>query len=364
MSNRPDGLKSARRKAGRGIFARRNVRRKKSRKGKLIAAVIIALLILLAAILFFVFRSSKNKLLSADELNIDSDALAGENAVISDSGYEIQYEGKTYVFNEDIVSVAFLGVDKREFGLENDEYGTAGQSDTIAVAAYNTKTGQTHVLVVPRETMVDVNIYTVEGGYYDIKQQQICVAYAYGNGEESSCENSLTSLKRLFLGIPIKHYVTMDLDGIPALNDAVGGVEVTALETIGDFTEGETVLLKGMQAERYVRSRAHDIVNADTSRRKRQKQYIQAFFDTALHKIRNEFSFVSKIYKQSSEYINSNLSLDEVSYIASNALTNDFEISDFRTVPGKYKQGDVYAEYYVNEKALFRMILDVYYTEK
>ncbi len=366
MSKHNNGLRDARRRAERGIFARRNIKKKKKRWPVVLSIILILIILLVLAFLFFL-RVSKNKVFAGNDVNIDSEAMDffGDDApVIYNSGSEIQYEGKTYDFNPDIVSLALLGVDKREFGLEDDAYGTAGQSDTIAIAAYNTKNGETHVLTIPRETMVDVNVYTTEGGYYDIQNQQICVAYAYGDGENSSCENTLTSIKRLLLGIPINYYVTMDLNGIPALNDAVGGVEVTCLETIGDFKEGETVTLKGMQAERYVRSRAHDIVDADTYRRARQRQYIQSFFSTALEKAKKNFSFVSKFYKQSMEYINTNLSFETVSYIASNAVSNNVEISDFRTVPGKYKQGDVYAEYYVNEKALFRMILDVYYTER
>lgn len=75
------------------------------------------------------------------------------------------------------------------------------------------------------------------------EKQQICLSYSYGDGKESSCENTVNSVQRLFYNIPINTYFSLDLDGISALNDSVGGVDVVSPETIGEFVEEKAITL-------------------------------------------------------------------------------------------------------------------------
>ena len=65
----------------------------------------------------------------------------------------------------------------------------------------------------------------------------------------------MAAVRRLFYNVPINSYVALDLDGISYMNDAVGGVGLTPIETFRNFTEGETVTLWGKDAESYVRYR-------------------------------------------------------------------------------------------------------------
>ena len=43
--------------------------------------------------------------------------------------------------------------------------------------------------------MADVDVYSESGVYSGINKEQICLAYAYGDGQHTSCENVLKSVK-------------------------------------------------------------------------------------------------------------------------------------------------------------------------
>lgn len=348
---------------------------KKNRAARVVIVLLIVCLTVETAAVAFLFvnwKSGSKKIASGnDNVNIRIDTNSdGEDdddnstPIIHNSGKTIDYNGSTYEYNENIVSFAFLGVDRRTFGLKDNALGTAGQADVIIIAAYNTVGSEMKFIVVPRESMVDIDTYYVDGGFAGIDHAQICLAYAYGDGRETSCDNMLTSINRLFFGIPISYYACLDLDGIAPLNDAVGGVTLTCIEDFEEFKKGETVTLDGEAAENYVRSRSETEVNADTARRARQKQYIECFASKALKKIKSSSAFAAKLYSIAKKYGVTNVSLDDATYLASTVLTKNVTFDDFTTVPGIYTMGKVYAEYEVNEDALFELILDTYYTKK
>lgn len=77
--------------------------------------------------------------------------------------------------------------------------------------------------------MVDIDLYTVGGEFVRTENMQLCLAYAYGDGGTSSCENVTTAISRILANVPVEKYFALDLSGIAPLNDAVGGVTVTSL---------------------------------------------------------------------------------------------------------------------------------------
>lgn len=346
-------------------------RSKRKSKGRIaLRVILIVLLVLLIAaggiFGYFFSRGSKDLHPNGDpELNVVGVGLADDTApVIHDSGRRIEYKGETYLMNENIVTFALLGVDKETLGLDYGKVGTGGQADTLALVMYDTAAGKLQVVVIPRDTMVAINTYDTEGGYLDIKEQQICVAYAYGDGREASCQNTIVSINRLLMGIPVDYYLAMDMEGIPVLNDAIGGVTLTCLETEGRFVAGETVTLHGLDADAYVRDRDMTKLDADTARRARQKQYMEAFLAQTLQQVKRNFSLVTKLYNQAAPYVVTDITLDKATYAATTALRTGLAITDYKTVPGTYVQGPKLAEYHVDKTALFEMILDVYYTKE
>lgn len=285
----------------------------------------------------------------------------------------IEYNGSKYVYNQDVVAIAFLGVDKRELGLNDNAVGTGGQADADIVLTINTKTGKAKAIAVPRDTMVDIDLYSESGIFLRSENMQLCLSYAYGDGKAKSAENTTTSISRILYDVPISKYFALDLNGIKPINDAMGGVTV---ESLYDFPnlgikKGDSVKLTGDLTETYVRQRDMDTVNASLNRTSRQVQYIKAFSAQVIPAVTQDFSVVSRLYETASKYSTTNLSLSNVTYLASLMLSKGITNFDTVTIEGEMKASDrkdyadfVYAEFYPDEDKLMQLVLDTFYTKQ
>ena len=283
----------------------------------------------------------------------------------------IIYNGHTYVYDKNKVAFAFIGVDQENITPDEDTLiGNSGQADTDIVGVIDTNTGEISVITIPRDTMVDIDLYTVGGEFVRTENMQLCLAYAYGDGGTSSCENVTTAISRILANVPVEKYFALDLSGIAPLNDAVGGVTVTSLY---DFPaegvyKGDTVTIRGDFAETYVRQRNMDSIDASLNRTERQTQYIKAYVKQLRKAVTSDFSVVSQLYNTASEYSQTNVSLSEVTYLASVVLSNG--VSDFTqyTLEGEMRASDtatedVFAEYYVDEDSVMDVVVNCFYEQ-
>lgn len=295
-------------------------------------------------------------------LNGDYKITAPQGVEVQNDGEFVVYNGKTYKLNENITSILFMGVDKRELN-ETEISGTGGQADVIVLMAVDTKTGKISMLNISRDTMTDVTVYSANGGYVGSENQQICLSYAYGNGKETSCMNTVNAVKNLFYNIPIKSYLALDLDGIAAVNDSVGGVDVTSPETVGSFNAGQSYHLEGELAESFVRSRSHESADANSLRMQRQQVYATEFMNRVIEMTKQKITTPVDLFNASSPYTCTNLNPSRICFLAESAVTSDGMSIEMSTVPGEAKMGEKYAEYYVNEKDFYELFLSVYYNQ-
>lgn len=293
--------------------------------------------------------------------------------VTSGTSYEetIEYNGHTYVYNDNIITVAFIGVDKRSLGEKDTHTDTVGMADTDVVAAIDTLTGKTSMIAVPRDTMVDVDVYK-DGKFIESKEMELCIAYAYGDGFASSCKNVTTSLSRILYNVPIDKYFAMDLDGIKPINDAIGGV---TLESLYDFDakgiqKGDKIHLTGDLTEMYVRTRDMDTVNASLNRTQRQVQYLNAFAAQAKKAVAKDFGIISKLYNTASDYCVTDITLSTATYMGSLLLSKGINSFESYTLEGKMEpipDGEfsdyVYAAFYPDKDQLMQTVLDVFYQQ-
>lgn len=294
--------------------------------------------------------------------------------VTTQTDYEekISYNGHDYVYNDDIVSIAFIGVDKRDLDADGATAGTAGQADANIVVAVDTSSGEVTAIAVPRDTMVEVDLYSENNIFLRNETMQLCLSYAYGNGTDTSATNVTTSLSRILYNVPINKYFALDLNGIAPINDAIGGVTVESLYDLPDYDikKGDTVHLVGDLTEAYVRTRDMDTINASLNRTARQVQYIRAFASQIAPAVINDFSIVSELYNTASEYSTTNISLSDATYLASLLISRN--ITDFETITleGEMQASTnseyadvVYAEFYPDEDKLMQTVLDTFYTQ-
>ena len=335
--------------------------------------VVLGLLVLLvggsAGTYFFMRLSGRNTLREHIAVE-DVDVTGPEGAIIADGGNTITWNGKTYEKKESVINILCLGIDRTSaMPTEEDDvtYGDGGQADTLFLGVMDTKTGKLTLLNVSRDTMSDVDVYNEDGEYVDTREMQICLSYAYGDGAGSSCMNTVKAVSNLMYGVPIDAYAAIDIPAVSILNDAIGGVELTVLEDLSDkdpsLTEGARVKLMGNLAEIYVRSRSHTEADANNRRMARQRQYVSAFLRKAYTQIREDWSVALTLYQTVRAYSHTSFRLSQIIYLVSVAIRSDFNDKDIITIEGEVTMNGDYAEYYVDEEALFETVINTYYQE-
>lgn len=283
----------------------------------------------------------------------------------------ITYKGHRYEFNENVVSVAFMGVDQRDL-LNNTQTDFVGCTDADIVVTVDISTGAAKVIAIPRDTMVDVDQYSTNNVFLKTSNVQLCLAYAYGDGKEKSCKNVADAMSRILLDVPIQKYFALDLDGIKPLNDAIGGVKVTSTYDIPkhNIKKGQEVTLRGDMAEAYVRTRDMDTINASLNRTDRQVQYVKAYINQVIPAVMNDVGIVSDLYNTANQYSRTNLSLNNVTYLASVLLNNgvtDYEVYKLEGKMTEEHESDfpdaVFAQFHPDEDSIMETVLSVYYTQ-
>ena len=322
-----------------------------------IASVLLALVVLVVAVFGILLINGNHELFDNDLLIVTPDNLGAD---VQDKGQYIVYKGQTYKFNNNITSLLFMGVDKREM-QEIETPGLGGQSDVNVLMAMDFKKRTTTMFAIPRDIITDVAIYTVGGTYDGMEKMQLCLAYSYGDGKHKSCENLMASVRRMFYNVPINSYFALDLDGIAAVNDAIGGVDVTSPETIEAFVQGENYHLTGSQAESFVRTRSHESADANIMRMQRQEVYAKSFMNTVLSKTKRDLGVPVSLFNSTSPYSCTNLNPAKITVLAKEAVTGGMSF-DIEMLKGKSEMLDeTHAKYTVDEEAFFEQFLSVYY---
>lgn len=344
---------------------------KKERKKKIplffriliiIVAVLFSLAIMGTCAVLIMNAVTRNKLLKSRE-DVVLQTIDGAVAY-DDSGKTVEYKGQKYVYNENVITFAFFGIDDKGINTNVlDVHGEAGQADTILVFAYNIDNGDVSIISVPRDSMVDVDIYNQSGKFAGTERLQVCLSYAFGNGGVSSCENTVKSLERILMGVPIDMYFSMKVRGIDALNAAVGGIELTSIETIGDFVKGQKVHLTGTAARFYVTRRDRSKIDSDKYRRERQMQYLRAFIDKTLGIAKKNIGIVTTLYNTAKQYSVTDITLSDAVFYATNLLNTSAKIKSVTTLGGEYVNTDSVPEYILDEEQVYQTILDTFYTK-
>lgn len=364
---------SPKKKSSKSSFRRKTKNRNpyNKKKGALFVLLVIFLvlaILLAAAAGTYVYLNKTGE----QQLKVNASAeeiTAPEGTESSDEGKKIVYNGKTYEYNENNINILLMGIDKTVSSSESDEnvIGENGQADVLILASLDSETGKLSLINISRDSMVDVSRYNVEGQYLGTENMQICLAYSYGDGEARSCENTLQAVSRLMYGMPINAYMALDYSGIGVLNDAIGGVTVDVLEDLtnvdASLVKGQTVTLMGDQAETYVRTRDTSILESNSLRMERQKQYMNAFLSKALGAVKSNPSLTLSLYNDAADYMVTDLGASEVTHLATIMVQNGITGGEILGIEGELTQGEVYAEFRPDDEKLYQLILSVFYKE-
>lgn len=346
-------------------------RKKRFRTLAICASIPLAVLLLAGVSLMFVGAIGRSRLkqVSAEQPELATAAVAEEPTEEEAEKWQegwVKYQGQIYAYNEDILTFLFMGIDKTDGNVQEVAEGTnGGQADAIFLLVLDSHSRKASVIGINRNTMTEIDIYNGEGAYVNTVTAQIAVQHGFGNGVEKSCEYQKEAVSRLFYRLPIHGYAAVNMSAIPEMNDLIGGVDVTVLEDmtaeVPAFTEGAEVHLEGRDALTYVRYRDRNIFGSADQRLARQKQYLTKFISAAKMAAREDVSTVMRLYQTAAPMMTTDITLDEAVYLASQALDYRLESSDFHMLAGETVMGEQFEEYYIDETALYELILEIFY---
>ena len=321
-------------------------------------------------------QSSDSQSAGADQESSESGQQSGEYDDETEEGSstdlkkgQVRYGGKVYQYKDNLLTILCMGIDSRD-GIDKAKTpGAGGQADCVILAVLDDKAKKIQLINISRDAMVPIELYDMYGTFVRKERAQITLQYAYGNGRERSCELMEQVVSDLFYGIPIHGYCALAMSTIADLNDAIGGVTVTVPDELAAFvpafTAGETITLKGQQAVSFVHSRnIYDTeLGANNRRIARQKMFLKGFIDQAKKCIKADLTLPAKLYQLVEKQMVTSISLDQAVFLCTEYLDCDFSMDDMISVEGTITKDNVYEEFNVDDKALYELILKVFYEE-
>ena len=337
-------------------------RHHRSKRKKIIKKVllIVGIILLLAAIITagsiaVLYHTGKNEM-KPDKVKIE----APKNVETVDDGRYIYYKNGKYKYKNDIINMLFLGIDRNN-GLGTDGIGANGQADVIALAAIDSSNSKVTIINVPRDIITDVKVYSSSGGYSGTEKMQIALSFAYGDGADTSCVNAMSAVRSLFYNVPISSYFALKMEGVPDLNDSIGGVDVKSPETISIFEKGEKYHLDGEDALLFVQKRDMQSVNANLKRNERQKVYLNSFILKFINQTKSDIGVPINVFNASKPYSFTNLNANRITYLATEFILNKKMAIKMKSVPVTVEKQGNNAANYVKEDEFYELFLDVFY---
>ena len=323
----------------------------KNKKPLIIIGIVVLLILSIIASNYIILKIGEIRL--RDSLSNTDDMLSGD--AYSDEA-DAYYNGKAYYYNDDLVNILFIGVDKENL-LDN----TGKQADAIYLVSADLKNNKANVMAISRNTMTDIEIYDMNGEYLDTENRQICLSFAYGTDETHSSILTTKAVSRLLYDIPINGYYTVFMSSIGDIVDSVGGVSVTVpedmTEVFPEWKKGAKITVKGEKALKYL------IYRSDVSeqRLQRQKQFISSFVSSAKKAVAKNISLPLNMYKKLAKNTVTDVDATSAVYLASEIIKADFEVFQ---IPGKVGFDGTYETFETDESALYEQVLDVFYKIK
>ena len=273
--------------------------------------------------------------------------------------------GVEYFPRQDITVIMVLGIDQYGQVADSGSYNNDGACDMVALLILDETSQECDILYLNRDTMMEIPVLGIGGKEAGTIYAQLALAHTYGSGLEDSCENVKKALEMFLHGLTIDYYVSMNMDAISILNDAVGGVTVNVTE---DFSQvdpsipmGEVTLM-GKQAITYVRSRYGVGDQLNLSRIERQKEYMTNFITAFRTAQEAEVEFLVTAYDSTASYVVTDCSLNALIGFA-DRYTN-YTLGEIISLEGENIKGQDYMEFYVDEAALDALVLELFYAPK
>ena len=281
----------------------------------------------------------------------------------------LKLNGNIYSYYHDFETYLIMGTDKT--GADSKVY-QGSMSDFLMLVIVDKTDNNYSFLPINRDTMSEVRLIQDDGTGVATAELQLCTAHWYGGNAEQSCANTVESISKLFGGLKINGYYAIPMDEIPKLNHSVGGVTVTLLEDFQDIDrqmkKGETLALSDEQAYRYIHDRYGVGDEKNTSRMKRQQQYMEAFFTKAKEKAKSDKAYVGQLFREFEQTATTNLTAKKISGLTNRLIKGTqkgfFEIKGTSKIGKALGDGIDHAEFYPDKESIIDVLTKIYGLKK
>lgn len=324
----------------------------KESKRHMLSTVVVILAAVAAVIVLFVLHHRQQQ----------QQVRQPEESVSQAESNTVEWNGKKYTYNNNLINILFLGIDK-DMDLDTSYMPSdAGQADCIMLLSLDKETKEGRILQINRNTMTQIDTYDSNGSVFGTVNAQLATQYAYCIGGSRSCWATEKTVRELLYNLPINGYFSLSVDGIAQINDALGGVTVEMTEEDTEinpeFQAGQEICLKGEDAEKYVRYRDTSEFNSNEKRMQRQVKYVTALIKNARsHGGSALYNIISPFLDK---YIVTDLDGEQIDAFSSYTYLTD----EIQYLPGETVMGDKYEEFHVDEEKLQEEIIQTYYKEK
>ena len=319
-----------------------------------IAVILLVIIIIVGVVCISAAYAVRKTLVSNADRAIP---VVSDNAAAKAEQY-IEHNGSRYEYDRDNINILFIGVDSRGEDI------SVGQADLAVLAVMNLREKTVRFININRDSLGPVRLFGVAGQYITTRERQIALAYSYGDDAADGGELMSETISGLLDGIPVNGFVALDFDGIATMNEIAGGVSVTAICDVSraGINEGETVKLTDEQAVYYVTERdSHSAdIGTNASRMERQKQYIYAWLDIFMDKLRGDPLYALEAYDMSRQYVTTDMTKMQMAYLAVSMKNPDIS-DEMYSLPGSYSRSGYYDEYLVDKGKLSDMLIEIFY---
>ncbi len=275
----------------------------------------------------------------------------GDMAKLSMKMPELTRPVNILVLGLKVLSSDINGQPDQDKGYEVWENSFKGLTDTMLLVRFDPQNKKLSVLSIPRDTRAYVE------GRGEVKINE---ANYYG-GPASSAK----SVSGLLGGVGIDRYVTLNIQGIKSLVDALGGITINVPKDMKYTDESQHLYidlkagkqhLNGEQIVQYLLYR-HDNLG-DIGRVQRQQLLMRAFVEQEVNV--SLLSRLPKILSVIQSHIDTNLNIEELVALAGFATKMERSSVQMLMVPGKFSDAKDYkASYWLpDEGAIETMVAE------
>ena len=334
---------------------------KKKRKKYIKIAVEVVAFILFIAVLGYGLQYVDNK---TEKANVSDESSINDWKIQVPRG-KIKLNGNKYEYYHDFENYLLIGTDATGNNKNGADY-QGSMADFLMLVIVDKTENTYSFLQFNRDTMTEVALIDHNGEGEATANIQLCTAHWYGGNREQSCENTVKSVKKLLGGIQIDGYYELNMSEIPKLNSMV--VTVTLEDDLSKkypkMKKGATINLDDEQAYAYVHDRYGVGDEENTSRMKRQQQYMTGFFKKLQEKVKANPNYANEVFESLQDVSTTDIAIGKISNI-SNIFASGTDKGIFE-LAGKSKIGQAlgdemdHMEFYVNKKAMVSTMSELF----